>query len=425
MPSKAAKTVKETEKKTAKETKATEMKAMKPRTAKTRKALAAVLAVIVALTMGQSGAFAYAKDSGSGEQTEPTKTASEMMRDGGADQDGTGVSSVSEEAGDAGGGTSAPGDATQTPAETGDTPAETSTDPEGTSTDPEEPSTDPTTEPVTNPTTKPTTKAKPTVPTVKVKPKGAGLSVSWTKIEGADYYEVYRSYKSGTTGKLIKKVKGTTAYRDNSTKSGKRAYYKVRAHKSKGGFYGYSKAVSGVIYRVYIEAGHGIDSKGKWDSGCTWKKYQEAKLMIPICQSMTKYLRSKNIYVYTDAFSGNNRNLFWLVKHIKNYDVSVLVNIHCDYKKAPRGTLPLYRYSEQKKLAKCLNAGVHKTVKIKDRGLKKRKNLLTLNKTKKHCTSCLFETGNIKKDNKILRKQYDAYGKGLAMGVCSYLGVKW
>ena len=50
---------------------------------------------------------------------------------------------------------------------------------------------------------------------------------------------------------------------------------------------------------------------------------------------------------------------------------------------------------------------------------------MTLNKTKKYCTTCLFETGNIKKDNKILRKQYDAYGEGLAMGVCSYLGVEW
>ena len=39
--------------------------------------------------------------------------------------------------------------------------------------------------------------------------------------------------------------------------------------------------------------------------------------------------------------------------------------------------------------------------------------------------ACLYETGNIKKDNKVLRKKYDAYGKGLAMGVCSYLGIAW
>ncbi len=68
---------------------------------------------------------------------------------------------------------------------------------------------------------------------------------------------------------------------------------------------------------------------------------------------------------------------------------------------------------------------VHKYVKIKNRGLKKRTNLDTLNKTPGYCTACLFETGNIKKDNKILRKKYDAYGKGLAKGICDYLGIKW
>lgn len=388
--------------------------------AKARTITAVILIAILALTMGQAGAFAHAKDfakAGQPVQTEPTKTAAEMMRGSDAGGEGEGAENPSgtagagdlDESGDAGeSGGAVPstgvGEGTD---ETTEPPEETTENPPATTTS----------------TT--TTKAKPTVPKVKVTRKGPGLRVSWNKIEGVNYYEVYRSYKRGSKGKLLKKVKGKTAFTDKSVKSGKRAYYKVRAHKKKGGFYGYSKAVSNVIYRVYIETGHGIDSRGKWDSGCTWKKYQEAKLMIPICKSATKYLRSKGVYVYTDAFSGNNRNLFWLVKHIKNYDVSVLVNVHCDYKKAPRGTLPLYRYKEQKKLAKCLNEGVHKTVKIKDRGLRKRKDLMTLNRTKKYCTTCLFETGNIKKDNKILRKQYDAYGKGLAMGVCSYLGVKW
>ena len=147
--------------------------------------------------------------------------------------------------------------------------------------------------------------------------------------------------------------------------------------------------------------------------------------MIPICKSMVKYLRERDVYVYTDAYSGNNKNLNYTLKKIKQNNVSVLVNVHCDYKKAPSGTLPLYRYSDQKKLAKCLNNGVHKYVKIKNRGLKKRTNLKTLNKTKGVCTACLFETGSIKKDNKILRTKYEAYGKGLTKGVCDYLGIKW
>ena len=395
--------------------------------AKAGQLVRAILAVILALTMGPAGAFAYAQDSEAAGQTEPTKTAAEMVRDSGSGTgDGSDPSGPSSPGGTDSGDTD-PGNLD--PGSTGspdDTTAASSDEIE-TPSDPSETTTESTTKTTTK-TTKPsttTTKAKLTVPKVKVTPKGSGLRVGWTKIRGANYYEVYRSYKRGSKGKLLKRVRGKTAFRDVKVKSGKRAYYRVRAHKKSGGFYGYSKVASNVMYRVYIEAGHGIDSRGRWDPGCVWRKDQEAKLMIPICKSMAKHLRAKGVYVYTDAFKGNNRNLFWLVKHIKKYDVSVLVNVHCDYKKAPRGTLPLYRYEEQKKLAKCLNEGVHKTVKIKDRGLRKRKNLMTLNRTKKYCTTCLFETGNIKKDNKILRKQSDAYGKGLAMGVCSYLGVEW
>ena len=89
-------------------------------------------------------------------------------------------------------------------------------------------------------------------------------------MEGTDYYEVYRSYKKGSTGSRLKKVTGTVTFTDKAVASGKRAYYQVRAHKTNGTFTGYSAAVSNVIYRVYIEAGHGIDRNGRWDSG--WRK---------------------------------------------------------------------------------------------------------------------------------------------------------
>ena len=176
---------------------------------------------------------------------------------------------------------------------------------------------------------------------------------------------------------------------------------------------------------MYVETGHGLGHDGKWDTGCTWKSYQEAKLMIPICKSTAKYLRKKGVYVYTDAFSGNNLNLKVTFQKLETIDVSVFLNVHCDYRLAPSGTLPLYRYSDQKKFAKCLNNNVHKYVEIPDRGLDKRKDLQTLNKTEGKCVACLYETGNIKKDNKLLRTQYNAYGKGLARGVCEYLGIEW
>lgn len=270
-----------------------------------------------------------------------------------------------------------------------------------------------------------TKKKVPAVPKIKVTIKGSGLRIKWNKIEGARSYAVYRSYKKSSGYKLLKKGIKRRYYVDKTVKSGKRAYYKVRALKKGGKHSKFSKPRSGKIFRVYIETGHGTGHDGVWDPGCIWSKYQEAKLMVPISKSFAKHLRAKGVYVYTDAFGNNNRNLIVTLRHVKKEDVSVLVNVHCDYQYAPKGTLPLYRYSDQKELAKCLNKGVHKYVKINDRGLCKRTDLDTLNKSVGYCVACLFETGNIKKDNTILRKKYDAYGKGLARGVCDYLGVEW
>lgn len=262
-------------------------------------------------------------------------------------------------------------------------------------------------------------------PHVNVSVSGEGLSVKWGTLDGAASYDVYRSYNNSSGFTLLKKGVTGLSYFDKDVLSGRRAYYKVQALETNGSYSDFSEPASGIIYRVYIETGHGTGIDGRWDPGCTWKKYQEAKLMIPISRSAANYLKAKGVYVYTDAYSGNNKNLKATLNHVKTHNVSVLLNVHCDYKRAPRGTMPLYRYSDQKKLAQCLNSGVHKYVKIKNRGLKKRTNLDTLNKTPGYCVACLFETGNIKKDNKILRKKYDAYGKGLAKGICDYLGIRW
>ena len=265
----------------------------------------------------------------------------------------------------------------------------------------------------------------PALPPVSVAVKGAGLCVSWQKADDTRSYMVYRSYKRTRGYKLVKKnIKGFSLT-DKKVKSGKRAYYKVYARKTNGKKVMLSSPVSGIIYRVFIETGHGLGDDGRPDSGCTWNGYREDKLMIPICKSAANYLRARGVYVYTDAFSDNNRNLNVTIKKLKKLNASVFLNVHCDYRYAPSGTMPLYRYSNQKKLARCLNNGVHEYVQIPDRGLTKRTDLKTLNKTRRYCTACLFETGCIEKDNLLLRTEYDAYGKGLAKGVCDYLGIKW
>lgn len=262
-------------------------------------------------------------------------------------------------------------------------------------------------------------------PKVSVSVKGEGLCVRWSKVKGAASYDVFRSYSRTKGFKRIKKGVTGRSFKDIKVASGKKAYYKVRACNSAGKRLSASKAASGVIYRVYVETGHGTGIDGTWDPGCLWNGYQEATLMIPISRATAKYLTAKGIYVYTDAYSGNDRNLRWTISRLQTLDVSVFLNIHCDCQEAPSGTMPLYRYSNQKKLAACLNRGVRKYVNISSRGLRQRTDLTTLNNTTNKCVACLFETGSIKADNWNLRIRYDAYGKGLARGICDYLGVEW
>ena len=261
------------------------------------------------------------------------------------------------------------------------------------------------------------------------KRSGDGTKLSWTKSDYATGYQLFRRYSEEESWKRIKTVSASkSSSKDSYALSGKASYYRIRPiyKKNKN-----AKAVRGqfsqeikrgAIYRVFIETGHGIDSQGRWDPGATWNGYQEAKLMIPIAQSMTNYLRQSHVYVYTDAFDGNNINLLAAIKKAKTKKLSAMVHIHCDAYMKPSGTLPLYRTKAQKKLAKKLNTGVHSTIDIPNRGLEYRDDLISL---KRNCgtVACLFETGSIKNDNKLLRKKYDAYGKGLAKGMCNYLGI--
>lgn len=181
-------------------------------------------------------------------------------------------------------------------------------------------------------------------------------------------------------------------------------------------------------YTVYIETGHGREDNGNWDGGCTWsdgsQTYEEATVMIPIAKAMTAYLEKSGVIVHTDARDDNNLNLAETFKFLDQHtEIAAFVNLHCDYSGAESGTMPLYRTEEQLTLAKALNRGVHSVIDIPDRGETYRDDLETLTREEVHCPAVLFETGAIKADNEILTQKYDEYGKGLAKGLCEYLGV--
>lgn len=174
--------------------------------------------------------------------------------------------------------------------------------------------------------------------------------------------------------------------------------------------------------KVALMCGHGRSTDGTWDCGTSYGGNNEAALMLPITKAAVKYLRSRGVTVISDADTNNNKNMIADVKWANKEKVSIYVSLHCDWYKAPSGTLPLYVSAKGKALATAINKAVMSGMNMKTRGVTKRTDLYELNYT--DAPACIFECGSIKNDIAKM-KQSDKYGKCIAQGICNYLGVKW
>ena len=172
--------------------------------------------------------------------------------------------------------------------------------------------------------------------------------------------------------------------------------------------------------KVAVYIGHGTALDGSYDSGCVYGKNTEAALMKPIVGACVQYLKGSGLQVITD-FPANKINMIKQVQQSNNQNVEVHVAFHCDYSKAPSGTLPLYVSGNGRKLAKLMNKFIMKRVGIKTRGIGQRSDLYELNATA--APAVIFECGSIKADLKAMKKKADEYGKGAAQGICAYLGI--
>lgn len=174
----------------------------------------------------------------------------------------------------------------------------------------------------------------------------------------------------------------------------------------------------------YIACGHGKSTDGSWDPGCTYKykgkTYTEADLMLPITKRMVKYLRGAGLIIKTDADSNNNINMIKSVEAANRAKVDAYVSLHCDWKKAESGTMPLHYSAAGKKLAAALDKSVRGYMGLKSRDITKRTDLYELTGT--DAVACIYEAGSIKADLKTLQ-QADDYGWALARGFCGYKGV--
>lgn len=172
--------------------------------------------------------------------------------------------------------------------------------------------------------------------------------------------------------------------------------------------------------KVAIYAGHGKGLDGAWDPGCVYLSYQEAKLMLPITTAAVKHLKASGVTVLTDE--NNEFNAKAQVAEANRLKADYFISLHCDYKKAPTGTMPLYVSEKGKDFANSINDTVMKGMGIKSRGLTKRDDLYELNAT--NMPAVIFETGSIKADLKTL-KDSEEYGKFIAKGICNHIGVEF
>lgn len=169
-----------------------------------------------------------------------------------------------------------------------------------------------------------------------------------------------------------------------------------------------------------LQVGHGRSSDGTWDCGCAYNGYTEAGLMLPIVQAAVKLLRKSGVKVITDADDANNRNMKASVAWANNRGAKLYMSVHCDYKDAAAGIMPLYVSADGKKFADAVGKKVAKLLDMNYKGACKRTDLYELNAT--NMPSCIFETGSIKNDLKKL-KESKAYGRALAKAICAYIGV--
>lgn len=171
-----------------------------------------------------------------------------------------------------------------------------------------------------------------------------------------------------------------------------------------------------------LMVGHGKSLDGTWDSGCTYGKYTEAELMLPIVKVAVKMLRKSGVRVITDADKGNDRNMKSSVAWSDRIGCKRYISLHCDWSGASAGVAPLYKTTEDKEMAQTIGKYVAKKMGMKYKGVFYRSDLYELNAP--HCPSVIFESGSIKADLKYL-KDYKKYGRALAQGICKYIGVKY
>ena len=168
-----------------------------------------------------------------------------------------------------------------------------------------------------------------------------------------------------------------------------------------------------------LMVGHGKSLDGSWDPGCTYGKYTEAGLMLPIVKAAVALLRKSGVKVITDADKDNNRNMKSSVAWSNASGADLYMSVHCDYSLATSGVMYYYESSTEKSFGATVAKYAATYMKLKYKGGKRDPQKFEVNSTE---PGVILETGSIKADLKTL-KQAKKYGRAIAKGILKYIGV--
>lgn len=175
---------------------------------------------------------------------------------------------------------------------------------------------------------------------------------------------------------------------------------------------------------AFIAQGHGVQTDGTYDCGCTYGNYTEADLMGPITKAFVARVRALGLSCDSDSDTDNDRNITFCVRDANNAEAAAYVSLHCDYDQAPSGTYPIVYpdSAEGIRLAQCLDNAIRARINIGTRGILQREDYEV---SDTNMPACIFETGSISADLSILRDQGWAYGDAAGYGIADYFSISY
>ena len=170
--------------------------------------------------------------------------------------------------------------------------------------------------------------------------------------------------------------------------------------------------------KILINAGHYVNGT---DWGACGNGLREADVNKKIAMKVCELLMNEG-HAITYFQQTNSVNDVWKFENKCSYDLTI--SIHCNsYNSTSNGHEVLYYPTPNKgeKLARAIQTELVKTVGLRDRGVKPRKDLCVLRDTKS--IAVIVETAFISNPNeaKLLREKPDIFAKAIVEGVKNYL----